>query len=133
MVLGSFPGVNSSGFGFIGLCDLGNNLGLGYDCGTQVPGSAFDSKDERVFQGLRSPSSPFPLLAVTAFDNTGENLYTFAFLTFRRESFKLSFRASKLSKLFYAFFHGFRREQVFFKLFRKFIKIDSRNVKYGVL
>ena len=80
MVLGGFPGVDSAGFGFIGLCDLGNNLGLGHDCGTQVPGSAFDSKDKRVFQAYDSPSSPSPLLAVTAFDNTGEILYTFAFL-----------------------------------------------------
>src|SRR5665647_2117672 len=52
MVLGSFPGVDSSSFGFIGLCDLGNNLGIVYDCGTKVPGSAFDSKNKRVFQGL---------------------------------------------------------------------------------
>jgi hypothetical protein len=120
MVLGGFPGVNSASFGFIGLCDLGNDLSLSHNCGTQVPGSAFDPKDERVFQGLRSPSSPFPLLAVTAFDNTGENLYTFAFLTFRRESFKLSLRTSKMPKLFYAFFHGLKRDQVFFELFRKF-------------
>jgi len=62
------------------------------------------------------------LFAVTASDNTGENLYTFAFPHIERISRLLLSGTSKVSELSNAFFHRFGRKQFSFKSLTELLK-----------